>query len=76
MVRCWNCEHLTKLYSGKPRKGMLFENEFRKCKAKGVVFEHYKDFIKERECKDCKESKHKIKYEEIAEIRKETFHVG
>jgi hypothetical protein len=41
-----------------------------------MVFERYSDYTKERECKDYKESKHKMKYEEIEAIRKETFHVG
>lgn len=76
MVRCWNCEHLGRTYSGKPTNEKLFEKELRKCKVKGMVFEHYSDITKERECKDYKESKHKIRYEETEAIRKETFHVG
>ena len=76
MVRCWNCEHLIKVYSGKPTNEKLFEKELRKCRVKGIIFERYNDITKERECKDYKESKHKIKYEVIIDLRKETFHVG
>lgn len=76
MVRCWNCEHLIRMYSGDPRKGKLFENEFRKCVVKGIVYERYDDYTKERECKDYKESKHKVKYEVIAELRKQRFYVS
>ena len=75
MVKCWNCEHLIRIYSGKPRKGKLFENEFRKCIVKGIVLERYSDITVERECGDYKESEHKVKYEEIEAIRKEIFHV-
>ena len=76
MVRCWNCEHLIRLYSGSPRKGRLFENEFRKCAVKGVVYERYNDYTKERDCEDYEESERKVKYEEILKIRKERFYVG
>jgi len=76
MVRCWNCEHLGRTYSGKPSNEKLFEKELRKCKVKGIVFERYNDITIERECEDYKESKHKIKYEEIEAIRKERFYVG
>jgi len=76
MIKCWNYEHLIRIYSGKPRKGKLFENEFRKCIVKRIVLERYNDITKERECEDYKESKHKIKYEEIEAIRKERFYVS
>ena len=76
MVNCWNREHLGRTYSGKPTNEKLFEKELRKCRVKGIVFEHYNDITKERECKDYKEPKHKIKYEEIAELGKQTFQVG
>ena len=76
MVRCWNCEHLIRAYSGNPRKGKLFENEFRKCPVKGIVYERYRDYTKERDCEDYGESKHKVKYEEILKIRKEIFCIG
>ena len=76
MIRCWNCEHLITVYSGKPTNEKLFEKELRKCKVKGTVFERYNDITKERECEDYKKSKHKIEYEQIAELRKQRFLVG
>jgi hypothetical protein len=62
-------------YSGKPTNEKLFEKGLRKYKVKEIVFERYSDYTKERECKDYKESKHKIKYEEIEAIRKETVYM-
>ncbi|MDH5461062.1 MAG: hypothetical protein OEZ29_04410 [Candidatus Bathyarchaeota archaeon] len=37
MVRCWNCEHVIRIYSGKPANEKLFENEFRKCTVNGMA---------------------------------------
>lgn len=53
----------------------LFGRELRKCRVKRIVFERYNDITVERECEDYKESKHKTNYEEIADLRKETFRV-
>ena len=52
MVKCWNCEHIIRIYSGKPRKGKLFENQFRKCIVKAIVLERYSYITVERECGD------------------------
>lgn len=57
MVKCWNCEHLMRVYSGKPANEKLFEKEFRKCKVKGIIFERYNDIREERECNSFKKSK-------------------
>jgi hypothetical protein len=62
--------------SGEPANEKLFERELRKCEVKGIVFERYSDITEERECEDYKESKHKMKYEEMAEIRRQPTHVG
>jgi len=67
---------LIRVYSGNPRKGKLFENEFRKCPVKGIVYERYRDYTKERDCEDYGESKHKVKYEKILKIRREIFYIG
>ena len=74
LVRCWNCDHLVKAYSGRPANGKLFQNEFCKCKVKRVVLERYNDLTKERECREHKESENRMKYEEIAEPPKTDFH--
>lgn len=70
MVKCWNCEHLIRIYSGKPTNEKMLEKELRKRKAKGIIFERYNVYTKERDCEDYEESKHKIKYQEIVKTRK------
>lgn len=75
MVRCWNCEHVIRIYSGKPANEKLFENEFRMCTVNGMVFERYDNITEARECEDYKESKHKMKYEEVADFGKGRFYV-
>jgi len=73
MVRCWNCEHLTKVYSGRPSGGKLFQSEFCRCKIKRLILEQYDDLTKERRCREYKESENRMKYEEIAESLKQIF---
>jgi len=73
MVRCWNCEHLIKVYSGRPTNGKLFQSEFCRCKVKRLTLERYNDLTEERDCREYKESENRIKYEEIAESLKQIF---
>ena len=45
MVRCWNCKHLFRAYSGKVADEKLFEKELRKCKVKSIIL-GYKEIQK------------------------------
>ena len=73
MVRCWNCKHLVKAYSGEPTNGKLFQREFCRCKVKKLILEHYNDLTEEKECGEYEESQSRMKYEEIAESLKQIF---
>ena len=52
------------------------EKELRKCKVKGIIFERYNVYTKERDCEGYEESKHTVKYEEIVKITKERLDVS
>ena len=64
MVKCWNCKHLARAYSGTPAEGKLFRTEYRKCKVKGTVFERRSDITEERECDSFEQSERWAKRQE------------
>lgn len=57
MVKCWNCENLVKVYSGKPAYGRLFEKKYHRCKVKGLDFEKFYQVEKEKECDRYEEAR-------------------